>query len=99
MPCEKSFGFVDICSKLALGISICCCPDRWHHGIPWIYDCRLTLDAFAIQRRPLVAKVHATERSEKEEKEARLASNLRQADFDALDAKLRQISTPWQVPL
>ena len=38
--------------------------------------------------RPLVAKIDAGLRSEKEEKEAKLAQNLRQADYDALDAKL-----------
>ncbi|CAK9066087.1 unnamed protein product [Durusdinium trenchii] len=38
--------------------------------------------------RPLVAKIDANLRTEKEEKEARLAQDLRQADYNALHAKL-----------
>lgn len=40
--------------------------------------------------RPLVAKLEASIRLEKEEKEQRIALNLRQADFESLAAKIER---------
>ena len=49
----------------------------------------LCCEIFFKLSRPFVAKIEATIQSEKEAKEAKLAMNLRQADFDSIEAKIQ----------